>query len=290
MSEWLRANLAPRSSRRAFARLLRTAWREYERDYARYFASAMVYYALVSLVPLLLLLLAALGLVLRFSDTAAAAEQVVLRAVEGSFGTELRGTIEQLLRGLQQGSLIATTISLLGLVLTGSALFKHMRMTFRAVWDHAPPLVSGSIRLVLRATLFELMISFVMVLAGGSMLLAAFALMAGMHWLTGWRFALPAPLIIAPLTFTLLFKYLPPVELHWRHVWLAALLCGAAWLLGAEILALYSRYLANSVSAYGALGALLVVMLWMNVVSQMLFFGAELCKVVFWSDAQAAPQ
>ena len=43
-----------------FFGLLRTAWQEYERDHARYFAGAMVYYALVSLLPLLLLLLAAL--------------------------------------------------------------------------------------------------------------------------------------------------------------------------------------------------------------------------------------
>jgi membrane protein len=47
------------------------AWIEYERDRARYLAVAMVYYALVSLVPLLLLMLAGLGLLLRFSTIAA---------------------------------------------------------------------------------------------------------------------------------------------------------------------------------------------------------------------------
>src|SRR5262245_34295743 len=69
--------------------LVRAAWREFERDYARYFAGAMVYYALVSLVPLLLLLLAALGLLLRYSDLAAVAEQQVLLTIETSFGAEL---------------------------------------------------------------------------------------------------------------------------------------------------------------------------------------------------------
>src|SRR5262245_2932240 len=42
---------------RALMRLLRGAWREYQQDYAKYFAGAMVYYALVSLVPILLLVL-----------------------------------------------------------------------------------------------------------------------------------------------------------------------------------------------------------------------------------------
>jgi uncharacterized BrkB/YihY/UPF0761 family membrane protein len=34
-------------------RLLKATGREYERDYARYLAVAMIYYALISLVPLL---------------------------------------------------------------------------------------------------------------------------------------------------------------------------------------------------------------------------------------------
>ena len=50
--------------------------------------------------------------------------------------------------------------------------------------------------------------------------------------------------------------------------------------LGVEILALYGMYLKGNVSAYGALGAALVVMLWMKLVSQLFFFGAELCKVI----------
>jgi hypothetical protein len=68
----------------AFAHLLRAAWVEYERDHARYLAVAMVYYAIVSLVPLVLLLLAALGLLLRFSATAAEARWQTLAGHRGA--------------------------------------------------------------------------------------------------------------------------------------------------------------------------------------------------------------
>ncbi len=74
---------------RALMRLLRAAWSEYERDFAKYFAGAMVYYALVSIVPLLLLVLATLGLLLRFSDAASRAEQQVLQTVQNSLGPEM---------------------------------------------------------------------------------------------------------------------------------------------------------------------------------------------------------
>jgi uncharacterized BrkB/YihY/UPF0761 family membrane protein len=59
--------------------------------------------------------------------------------------------------------------------------------------------------------------------------------------------------------------------------------------LGAEVLTLYGAVFAPTGSAYGALGAVLVVMLWINIVSQMLFFGAELSKVVFQSHQDSSP-
>jgi uncharacterized BrkB/YihY/UPF0761 family membrane protein len=48
----------------------------------------------------------------------------------------------------------------------------------------------------------------------------------------------------------------------------------------AEFLALYGVFFGSSHSAYGVVGGVLAVMLVMNIVSQVLFFGAELCKVV----------
>src|SRR5262245_66204135 len=76
--------------------LLLAAWQEYERDRARYFAGSMVYFALMSVVPLLLLLLAAIGWSLRFSSAAAGMEGHVLAIVETNLGEQFRGIIETL--------------------------------------------------------------------------------------------------------------------------------------------------------------------------------------------------
>lgn len=168
----------------ALLSVLRIAWKEYQRDYARYFGGAMVYYALVSMVPLVLLALAILGLLLRSSDLAATAAQQVLYTVESNFGMPLRVTIEELLQRLQQGSGVATVVSLVGLLLTSSVLFKHLRMTFRAIWKFAPPLASGPLRVVVRTKFLERVIAFVMVLSGGALLLLVFVLIAAVHWLS----------------------------------------------------------------------------------------------------------
>jgi len=273
--------------------LLRAAWLEYERDRAGYLAVAMVYYAIVSLIPLLLLLLAALGLLLRFSPAAAEAERQMLLRIEAGFGPDVSVTVTRLLGSLEQESIIATVISLGGLLMTASVLFGHLRLSFRAIWKYEPPLVSGPMRVVVRVTIVERVIAFTMVLGGAGLLLSALALIAATQWLGRLLGSVPLPsymaewllttmssLMLALITFACLFKWLPPVPIRWRHVGLAGLLCAVGWVLASELLALYSVWFGKSPSAYGAVGGLLAIMLWMNIVSKLLFFGAELCKVV----------
>src|SRR5262249_42599692 len=94
--------------------LLRAAWFEYENDRAPYFAVAMIYYALVSMIPILLLLMAALGLLLRFSPIALEVQQNMLIRIETHFGPQLPLTIKQLMNTVQRDSVPATVISLVG--------------------------------------------------------------------------------------------------------------------------------------------------------------------------------
>jgi len=272
-------------------KLLRDAWREYERDYARYFAGAMVYYALVSLIPILLLVLATLGLLLRVSPVAATAEQQVLQAVEAGFGPETKAAIERLLERLQAGSIVAMVVSVVGLLITAAAFFKHLRISFRALWKQEAPLASGSVRGVVRETLAEQTKAFIMVLTAGLLLVLTIVVIVVAHWLSGlfnvvprlsdavgWLLALLISFTLATLTFGLLFMFLPPSPLRWRQVRLASVLCGIAWIIGAELLALYASF--GEANPYGAIGGVFVIMLWMNYVIQVLFYGAEVCKVI----------
>src|SRR5690242_16763396 len=90
--------------------LLYEAWVEYERDRAHYLAMAMIYYAGITLVPILLLLVSTLGLLLRFSGTAVETEHRMLLAIEERFGAPLSATINHLLDTLQRESIAATII------------------------------------------------------------------------------------------------------------------------------------------------------------------------------------
>ena len=271
---------------------LRQAWEEFQRDYAPFLAAAMVYYALLSLAPLLLLLLASLGLMLRYTEFALQTEHQVLYTLQGTVGPELPAAISGMLDGLRQQSIVMSAVSLVGLVVTASMLFRNLRLSFRAIWKYEPPLASRSVRTMVRQTFLEQAISFAMVLIAGLLLLVSLAVVSIVQWLGGifshvsmlteaaeWAVALSSPLVVVMLTFALLFKFLPPVRLEWRHVVLPAAFCAVAWYIAAEIIALYGVFFGGDLTAYGALGGLLVIMVWMNVVSQLLFFGAELCKI-----------
>jgi membrane protein len=281
--------------------MLRDAWVEYEQDRARYFAVAMVYYALVSLVPLVLLLLSALGLLLRYSDQAAATERQVLLAVETSLGPPVRSGIEKLFEQLQRDSIVATAIGLIGLLVAASSLFRHLRLSLRGIWHQAPPVVSGAPRAAIRATIVEYVIAYAILLGGGLLLVLAFVLISVTQWLGGllvavppfdrtpaWVLALPSSVIFVGLTFAFLLKYLPPIRLKWRDVWLATVLCTVAWMVGTELVVLAGALFRQGPTAAGALGSLLVAMVWLSKVSQLLFYGAEVCKVAhFRAEATA---
>src|SRR5690606_32706584 len=208
------------------------------------------------------------------------------------FGDELRTTIEGLLNGLQHESLGATVVSIAGLLVTSSLLFRHLRMSFRAVWKRDPPLIAGRVRAVVLGTLIERVMSFLMVLGGGAVLLAALAVIAVSRWINvavgglpllgptaEWLLPPLTSVMLAAITFATLLKLLPPVRVRWRDVLPGVLVCVIGWVVVTEALSLYGLYFGRSPSTAGVLGALLAFMLWMNVVSQLLFFAAEVCKV-----------
>jgi membrane protein len=190
---------------------------------------------------------------------------------------------------------ITTGVSLGALVIGASALFRQLRLSFRAIWKYNPPLVSGTVRVVVRSTVLEQVIGFALVLIVGALLLVALVLLAVVQWLgehlerlsvlgeVGWLVALP-PLVMLSLTFATLFRFLPPVRIPWRNIWIVAVACTIACMVAFEVLTLGYGFLTARFSAWGAVGGLLMVMLWMDVVSQILFYGAEMCKVLSDSD------
>jgi uncharacterized BrkB/YihY/UPF0761 family membrane protein len=57
-------------------------------------------------------------------------------------------------------------------------------------------------------------------------------------------------------------------------------LCAGIWVIASEVIPLYHRFVGETRNAYNAIGALLPVLVLVNIGAQSLFYGAELCKVI----------
>lgn len=262
-------------------------------DRAQILSAALVYYGMLSVVPLLVMLAAIPGLLLRFSAAPRAAAGNILVFAEAAFGTEFRALVERSLDDLQRDSLIASLVAFGALLVGASLVFRHISRCFRFIWLGPEPSVTlGDVmRQSLRAKVLDRVVGFAMVLTVGiALLLATVAsaliqllqrALSFLPWLkeiTGWVIAPAMSLGLSLTLFLLLFKFLPPVKMSWRDVWGPALLCTVGWKAAQEGLLLYIAIVGRS-SSYGALSVLLALLFWFYANGMILFFCAELCKV-----------
>ena len=72
-------------------------------------------------------------------------------------------------------------------------------------------------------------------------------------------------------------------------MWLASVMCTGFWIIGAELLTWFrALFTGGGPTALEAFGGLFVMMLWFDRVSQLLFYGAEVCKVIYLRETAAA--
>ena len=126
-----------------------------------------------------------------------------------------------------------------------------------------------------------------LVAALGFMLIVSLVASAGLsaleHWSAGKALLSALNTVVSLAIFTLLFaaiyKVLPDTTIYWRHLLLGAFVTAALFTVGKSVIGWYLGQAAPS-SAYGAAGALIVLMFWTYYSAQIFLFGAELTKAI----------
>jgi membrane protein len=283
--------------------LLRETGQEFQNDEAGALGAALAYYATFSIFPLLLLLLAGLGWVLNFWPVAINAQEQILAVASQNFSPKLAETLEQLLEVLKDRAGAATGIGLLTLLFGASGVFQQLDVSFNKIWKVPKKSEASGILTTITTVLRDKLFSFGMVLAVGFLMMVSLALTGVSRALLnvlrdvpviGGAFGYIAGLLItisiSTLVFALLFKYLPNTRVRWNDVWLGALLTAIIWEIAKRLLALYIDYTSRSFSAYGAIGTILVLMIWVYFSSQVLFLGAEFTEVYSRRHGSRAPK
>jgi membrane protein len=74
--------------------------------------------------------------------------------------------------------------------------------------------------------------------------------------------------------FTMIFKFLPDVRIGWRDAWLGGFITAVLFNVGKHLIGLYIGRSSLS-SVYGAMGSLVILLVWVYYSAQIMFFGAQ---------------
>jgi len=269
-----------------FMSLIQKTLREYNRDQGQLMAAAMVYYSILSITPLILIFLSIIGFTLRFYPDGNV--QVLFNIIEDQFGPQLRNAIDDLLRTVKLQAITVSGIGLIALILGGSSAFRFLSYSFRKIWR--PTLKPAPFRVAAKALLRDHAAGFILLLVIVGMLSISMLFLNIIQIAQSILVSVPAlqslkaielqplaSMVFGTIVSLFVYRYLPPTRLAWRDVWLGALLAAVLWEAASTLLRLYFDIRTSLI--YGIIGSILVITIWVFVMFQVLYLGAEFCKV-----------
>jgi membrane protein len=268
----------------AFWKLFSQTIKDWQKDKASQIAAALALYAVLSIPPLLVLATAIAG---QFVEEQAV-QQALLGQVRQSMGAQGEEVITAVMDAATrpQGLSLATAVSIILLLLGASGVFLQLQDAMNTIWDVMPDPNRGFL-----STLKKRGLSFAMVIGVGALLLIlliANAIIANLdqiltavlpstfQWAKLLNFLVS--IIIITGLFALVLKVIPDVKISWRDVWVGAVVTAVLFMIGVFGIGLYFQY-SNPTSAYGAAGALLILLLWIYYSAQIFLLGAEFTQV-----------
>jgi membrane protein len=260
--------------------------RQWLEDKAPQLGAALAYYTVFSLAPLILVLLAILGLVFR-NDPAGAWQKMT---VQLSYFLD-RSAIEVIQSIAQKASQTDKTVwaTIIGVALAlfgASGVFGQLQDSLNTIWGVKAKPGAGIWGFIRSRFLSFAMVGGICFLLLVSMTLESL-LKAFSHYVQSM---LPGGIVIAVgvyllfdfailvLVLAVIFKILPDAKIRWRDVWVGAVITALLFALGKWALGLYLGS-GSAASAYGAASSLITLLLWVYYSSQILLFGAEFTQV-----------
>jgi len=251
-------------------RVFRAAGLRFSAEGAAFMSQAIAYTALFSLVPLTLLAVSMMAFVYG-TDEGMARANAVIQAYAPALGDLLSTNIDAVVRF--RG--ISGIIGLIGLIWSGKNLFQALTYALNRslgitryrhiVWDVAIALtlVPFAGVVLIAATVLPVVIT----------LIVQFARLESLRWIPQISsYATSAALVF--IVSAVLYAYLPNRRPRWGAVVPGALTCAAGYSIAQIAFAVYTTFAANAFQIYGALSALFVLLLWMDLIGVVFLFGA----------------
>jgi membrane protein len=260
---------------------VREVGQKFIEDNCTLIAAAISFFALLSVVPMMLLAVAALGSVL----SGARAQEIVL-----DFAREqlpgLESQIAEELKTLIRSHEWTGWLGLLGLLWASGQVFANLEIALSLAWQ--VPRRRGYVQRLALALVMTLLAGIPIVFS----LLLTVAITA-LRQITvpifGWKLgAIPlvwtltgdlVPVLLTVGSFTAVYRWVPNCPVHWRSAFLGGVCAGLAWEAAKRVFAFYVPNIAQLGRVYGPFTGIVGLMLWIFYSSLILLLGAEIAAV-----------
>jgi membrane protein len=275
--------------------LLKQTFKGFNEDDCPTMAAALSYYTVFSLPPLLVLLLTLLGAVLDPQDIQGTIE-AQMRDAMGTGGADQVRTILANADRPGAGGLVPAILSVVALLLGATGVFGQLQAALNKAWGVAPDPDKGGIKTMLVKRVFGigmvLGLAFILLVSlVVSAMLSAFGEELGRFLPSGLSAPVleainfVASLAVIALLFGAIFKVLPDAEIAWRDVAVGAVVTALLFVAGKFALGLYLGR-SNPGEAFGAAGALALMLVWIYYSSMIVLLGAEFTQV--WAERRGS--
>ena len=258
------------------------AGREFGDDHCTLLAAAIAYNVLFAFIPLVTLLIAILGMFLRDPASQQSAVDRVLQMLPIQPGAGNDSLILSTIRSVSGQAGTLSVIGLLGLIWSSAGIFGAVRAALNIVFDsdRHRGFLSGALHDV--SGVIGLGILFLLSLAGtifvhaltSNLISPTFAGGAGLSALALIGYVVPA--LLSWLAFTVLYRYVPDVDHRAGDVLLGGLVAAVLFEILKHGFAWYVSHFARYQSLYGALGGVMLFMLWTYLSALVMLWGAEI--------------
>lgn len=241
-------------------------------------SAAFAYYSMLSMTPTLVIAIAIAGYV--FDDQLV--EQEIVSTVSQVTTPGIAKTIAELIGRAKtpESGVLAGAISLTVLFLGASGVFTQLYDTFNHIW-HAE-----NRRNVWWFTIQKRLVGMLMVIVIGLLLIAVLVLQSAVGYLNGfidqypvlvaWLNATDRSLtfLLMPIVFSMLFWFFPSTKIQLFDVVPAGVLT-ACLVAGSRYFIQIYLGLSSTGEVYGAMGSLVVMLIWIYMLAMIIFFGAS---------------
>jgi membrane protein len=260
--------------------IARKTLREFSKDQCPDLAAALTYYAVLSLFPALLALVSLLGVFGQAEKTTTALLDIVQRIAPGSTVDIIRQPIEEVTNSPSAG--FTLVIGILVALWSASGYVGAFARAMNRVYevDEGRPFIK------LRATMLGVTVVNVLIVAAlGAMLVLSGpvaeavgnAVGLGGTFLAVWNIAKwPVMVLLVVAAIAILYYFTPNVrQPKFRWMTMGSFIALVVFVLASLGFAFYVANFSNYNKTYGAIGGVIVMLLWLWILNMSLLFGAE---------------